>query len=128
MLTFDEVQEVLSQFADELPEGIYKDLNGGIILLPDVKMHPESVGKDLYIMGEYHYKPSGMGRYITIYYGSFSCVHSNLSDERLKERLKEVLHHELTHHLEHKAGDRSLEIQDEIDMARYKRGRIYRKR
>jgi len=70
MISYPEFEKILSEIADEMPAEFFISLNGGIRLLPDVKMHPEAVDNDLYIMGEYHYD-SVMGRYISIYYGSF---------------------------------------------------------
>ena len=121
-MTFETAQEALSEFADALPEKIFEGLNGGIVLLPDVKMHPESINTDeLYILGQYRYEPYGLGRYITIYYGSLLHVWEGCTENEKLERLKEVLYHELTHHLENMAGDKSLEIQDEIDLDEYRR-------
>jgi predicted Zn-dependent protease with MMP-like domain len=121
MLSFDEVQEILTDIADHIPAAIYGELNGGVILLPEAKRHPKRIGDDLFIMGEYHVEPVGFGRYITIYYGSFAQVYSHLSREALRDKLEEVLHHELVHHLESLAGDHSLEIQDARDLERYSR-------
>ena len=53
MASIEEVQIILDEIAEELPPEIYKDLNGGIILLPQVKYHKKSVDNDLYVMGEY---------------------------------------------------------------------------
>lgn len=121
MLTFEEAQEALTEIADQIPPEIYRQLNGGILLLPESKMHPEAVNGDLYILGQYHYDPQGFGRYITLYYGSFCKAHGNLPDRQFVAKLKDTLNHELIHHLEHLAGDKSLEIQDEIDIAQYRR-------
>ncbi len=121
MLSFEQVQEVLTQIADKIPQAIYRELNGGIILLPDTKPHPQSINGDLYILGQYHYEPTGFGRYITIYYGSFCKTYGHLSDSRLANKLEEVLRHELVHHLEHLAGDNSLEVRDAKEIASYKR-------
>jgi hypothetical protein len=74
---------------------------------------------DLYTLGEYHHSYS-MGRYITMYYGSFAVVYGHLSPEELKIRLRETLRHEFTHHLESLAGEKDLEIEDERQLARYR--------
>jgi hypothetical protein len=71
----------------------------------------------LYTLGEY--RRDQMGRYIVIYYGSLCAVYGNASHKRMRKHLRNVLTHELTHHLESLAGDRSLEIKDEIDKERY---------
>lgn len=118
MLPIEEVEEILDEIAMELPQAIYNELNGGIILLPEVKMNPIGQNDDLYIMGEYHCG-GAMGRYISIYYGSFEKLYGHLSREGLKKRLAHTLKHEFTHHLESLAGERDLEIEDERYISNY---------
>ena len=124
MTTFEELAIMLDEVKDGLPTDIYKELNGGVIWSPDVKMHPEALKSgDLYIMGEYHNDRQGyggLGRYIIIYFGSFMKLYSYLPPKRQKEQLSDILKHELTHHWESLAGERDLEVQDAIDMARYR--------
>lgn len=120
MISFEEARQLLGELADSIPPAIYRELNGGIILLPDTRLHPQSARGDLYLLGQYHYEPSGFGRYITIYYGSLQRVCGHLPRGQQVKQLREVLYHELTHHLEHLAGDRSLEIQDELDLRNYR--------
>jgi len=120
MVTIDEAQIMLDEIAEELPEGIFKELNGGILLLPQAKMSPHAVANDLYILGEYHVGWS-MGRLIYIYFGSFERLFGHLEGEAFKAQLRKTLFHEFTHHLESLAGEKGLEIQDEIDLAKYKR-------
>jgi predicted Zn-dependent protease with MMP-like domain len=119
-LTYEEMQEVLTECADALPPEIYEDLNGGIVLLPDVKPCEDPPGKGLLRCGEYIFDPHGLGRYIILYYGSIVRCYAGLSREELTDRVRKVLFHELTHHLEHRAGDRTLEIQDETDLLPYR--------
>jgi predicted Zn-dependent protease with MMP-like domain len=123
MYTIDEVSEILDDIVDEIPEDLFKDLNGGIILLEECKPHPDNIGP-MYILGEYHYS-RGMGRYICIYYGSFMRLFSYYSKDKLRERLRETLLHEFTHHLESLAGEKGLEIQDAIKLEKYRR--LYKK-
>lgn len=118
MISLDEMEDMLDEIATELPKEIYKHLNGGIILLPDTKRNPLGRNNDLYIMGEYRIDGS-MGRYITIYYGSFMRVFEDLPKELLKEQLAHTLKHEFTHHLESLAGERGLEVKDAQYMADY---------
>ena len=121
MITYNELGEMLDEIADELPEDLYRELNGGVILLPESKVHPESDSTNkLYIMGEYHYQSLGLGRYITIYYGSFIRVYAHKSPEKQKEELRRIVFHEFLHHLESLAGERSLEIKDAHDLIKYK--------
>ena len=119
MLTFDEVAAMLDEIADALPLALSNDLNGGVYLLPETKMHPESnKQRPLYVLGEY-IRHSDLGKYIFIYYGSIMKVHSHLPPAGLKQALKNVLLHEYTHHVEFLAGERGLEIKDQTDLNQY---------
>ncbi|MDR3294920.1 MAG: metallopeptidase family protein [Clostridiales Family XIII bacterium] len=119
MLPIEEVQDMLDELADELPQAFYQELNGGILLLPERKASEEALNDDLFILGEYHHSHS-MGRYITIYYGSFQEIFGHLPDAELKIELRKTLRHEFTHHLESLAGEKDLEIEDERQLARYR--------
>ena len=118
MITIEEVQVLLDDIAEELPPEIYKDLNGGIILLPQVKLHEKSVDDYLYVLGEYH-RERILGRYIVLYYGSFRELYGNLSKSKLKARLRSVVKHEFVHHLESLAGESDLEVEDERQLEEY---------
>jgi len=126
MLTFDEVGEILDEIAEELPREFYNHLNGGILLLPEARRHPGEQARDLYIMGEY--VRNQMGRYIIIYYGSFAAVFGHYPPEKIREELRETLYHEFTHHVESLAGVRSLEIKDDLKLARYRAQHSYRRK
>jgi len=120
VVTFDEAADMLDEIAEEMPQAFYDDLNGGVYLLPEVKLCPQSRdGAPLYIMGEYIRR--GLGKYINIYYGSFNRVFSRLPRDGWRRELRRVLVHEFTHHVECLAGERGLEIKDEIAMDRYKK-------
>jgi len=125
MLTFDEFGDILEEIAHNMPEDLYKRLNGGVILLPEEKLHSES-SQDypLYILGEYHI--NHLGRYVNMYYGSFMSTFADMPLEYLKERMEHTLKHELLHHLESLAGERGLEIDDERRLNKY-RARIQRR-
>lgn len=115
MLSFRQVGDILDRLAEELPPEFYRDLSGGILLVPEEKISP--YGDDLRIMGEYIRSP--MGRMIKIYYGSFETMYSWMDEEELTEQLREVLRHEFTHHIESLAGERGLEIKDEQQIREY---------
>ena len=117
MLSIDEINEMLDEIAEELPEEIFRDLNGGVSLLPETKKSTADPNGGLYTLGEYHHNQ--MGRYIVIYYGSISAVHATDTPEQMRETLKRILTHELTHHIESLAGERDLEVQDKIDLEKY---------
>ena len=119
MVSFDEVGEMLEDISLSLPKDFFKELNGGINLLPDTRLHPESIGGDLFIMGEYCH--NNLGRYINIYYGSVMMVHAHLSPDRLKIVLEQILKHEFVHHLEALAGEKDLKIIDDIRIEEYKK-------
>ena len=118
MISISEVEAMLEEAAEQIPEELYRDLNGGIILLPEAKLHHQQVAGDLYILGEYH-RSRGMGRYIAIYYGSFEKASAHLTNAQLKKKLAHTLKHEFTHHIESLAGERDLEYEDERNIARY---------
>lgn len=118
MISLEEMETMLDEIAASFPQEFYRGLNGGIILLPEEKLNSISDKNDLYILGEYH-KGGNMGRYVTIYYGSFSRVYGHLGNEDIKGQLKRVLKHEFTHHIESLAGERGLEIKDAKFMADY---------
>ena len=115
-MNIQRVGDILDMLAEELPEEFYRDLNGGILLVPEAKQSPH--GPDLLILGEYVVS-SSMGRMIKIYYGSFQQMFSGLNEEQLTEQLREVLRHEFTHHIESLAGERGLEIKDEEQIRNY---------
>jgi len=116
MYNIDEVENMLNEIAEELPEDFFRFLNGGVMLLPETKHHSQG---NLFIMGEYNCR-ADIGRYIVIYYGSFISAFGHLDRENFIRELKYTLIHEFTHHMEALSGERTLEIKDEIDLERYK--------
>ena len=118
ILSFDQAGDLLDEMAEEFPEEFYAQLNGGISLLPEAKEDPE--GEDLYIMGEYC--NDMMGRYIVLYYGSFAALaqQEEWTEEDWEDELYTTLAHEFTHHIEGLAGERGLEIRDELEMEQYR--------
>ena len=117
MYTIDDVQEMLSQIADEIPDEFFKHLNGGVVLLEECKSHPKSKG-DLYVLGEYSYRQD-MGRHIYIYYGSFMKLYADAPQSLLYKELRRTLLHEFTHHLESLTGQRSLAVKDHVRLNEY---------
>ena len=115
MVDIDRVGEMLDELAEELPYEFYRELSGGILLMPEAKQSPH--GEDLCIMGEYSVSQSG--RMIKIYYGSFARIYGWMDEEQLKEQLRETLYHEFTHHIESLAGERGLEKKDEQQLREY---------
>jgi len=108
--TIDDINDMLDAIADELPEEVFRELNGGVCLYPETKRSEADPYGRLFTLGEYRHDQ--MGRYIVIYYGSVCAVHGGAQPEEMRASLKKVLTHELTHHLESLSGERDLEIED----------------
>ncbi|MDR2571604.1 MAG: metallopeptidase family protein [Oscillospiraceae bacterium] len=117
MYTIEEINDMLDEIAADLPEEIFHGLNGGVSLLSDTKKSEKDPSGSLYTLGEY--RRDQMGRYILIYYGSLCAVYGKPSEKKMRKHLKNVLTHELTHHMESLAGERDLEIEDEMEMDDY---------
>ena len=117
MITIDELNEMLDEIAAELPDEVFRDLNGGVSLLEETKKSRADPDGRLYTLGEY--RRDQMGRYIVIYYGSFCAVYGGTSQKKQRKHLRDILTHELTHHLESMAGEYDLEIKDKKDLHDY---------
>ena len=123
MLTFNQAGDLLDQMAERFPPEFYRDLNGGISLLPEALPDPDFPPGEMYILGEY--RNDMMGRYINLYYGSFAALaqQEDWTDAVWEEELYTTLAHEFTHHIEGLAGERGLEIQDTLDLEEYRADR-----
>ena len=120
LLSFDEVGEILDEMAEEFPPVFYRDLNGGISLLPDALPDPDFPPGEMYILGEYC--NDMMGRYINLYYGSFAALakSEDWSVDTWTDELRTTLAHELTHHLEALGGLHGLDDRDAEELARWR--------
>ncbi len=118
MMTLQETENFLAELVQSLPEEIFRELNGGVLLKEEAKLHPARRADDLYILGEY-YVDRIFGRYVVIYYGSMRRVFRHLSDHDFQREVEQVLKHELTHHLENRAGERDLEYEDQRQLLHY---------
>lgn len=118
MITFDEAAGILDDLIEELPEGVYDRLNGGVNLIEEARRNDAGD----YTMGLYHVDE--MGRYIEIFYGSFVELFGDMDQEKFTDELRKTLRHELTHHVESMAGDRTLEKWDEEQAEKRKYGTI----
>lgn len=83
MITFDECGAMLDEIADSMPYELYRDLNGGISLLPQLKVHPKALNNDLFILGEYI--RNSLGNAIVFYYGSINRVYGSLDNEAYRK-------------------------------------------
>ena len=112
---------MLDEIADSMPFELYRDLNGGISLLPQTKLHPKAVGNDLFILGEYI--RNSLGNAIVFYYGSINRVYGNLERNELYKQLVRILHHEVRHHNEYLAGCDDLGLLDKQQIEEYLRNK-----
>ena len=118
MVSYEEFRSMLEDAIDAQPDYCFRNLNGGILLEEETKVSPAARNNDLFILGQY-FRDRVMGRHVVLYYGSFCRVYGGLPPEQMAERIRHVLRHELTHHVESLAGDRSLEEEDALFLARY---------
>ncbi len=112
MITIDEYGDMLERVCEELPEGIFDDLNLGVTISEELKIDPRSKNSELYIMGEYYYS-GAMGSGIVMYYTPFAERYGELPEGKMLEKLREILKHELRHHIEYMAGDFELKEEEE---------------
>lgn len=108
---------MLDEIADSMPYELYRDLNGGISLLPETKLHPQALHGDLYILGEY--RRNSLGNAIVFFYGSIVRVYGNVGRDELYRQLTRILHHEVRHHNEYLAGTDDLGLWDDDQILDY---------
>ena len=96
MVTFEECAQMLDEIADGIPYELYRELNGGISIVPQVKYHPVARRNDLYILGEY--RRDLIGNSIVFYYGSIARVYGSLPRAEFYQKMVHILHHEVRRH------------------------------
>lgn len=121
--SFDKAGDLLDALAEEFPQPLFDELNGGVCLLPQAYPDPEFPDGEMYIMGEYC--DDMLGRYINLYYGSFAALaeKEDWSAEDWEDELYTTLSHELTHHMEGRAGADSLDRRDARELEEYRQER-----
>lgn len=114
-MNLDQFTAFADRFVDhEVPPPLLRDLNLGIVVLPEAKAEGE-----FYIMGEY--VTEELGSYIILYHGSFAETMGDASRAAWEKEIKETIKHELLHHVEALAGDEKLarrELEAEWESAR----------
>ena len=117
--TESEFQLIADRIVSELPEELFRGLNGGIVIASRSKLHRESLPeRPLYVMGEYSHGYS-TGCFITLYFGSFMAVHGRKRGQAFIDEVRKVILHELRHHMEIRAGEHDLEYEDDACIAEY---------
>ena len=121
ILTIDEVNDLLDDMADAIPECLFDGLNGGVNLLEEAEPDPEFPPGEMYILGEY--RDDLLGDYINLYYGSFAAIaeREEWDDETWEQELRVTLAHELTHHMELRSGLHALDDRDEEELEAFRR-------
>lgn len=107
--------EEFTEYADyilnnEVPEPLLRDLNLGVIVLPETKRDEDS-----YVLG--HYSVSRIGRHIALFHGSFRAVLGRAGRSVWEEHIRETIKHELRHHAEALAGDEVLAKEERREKA-----------
>lgn len=115
--TFEQCGQMLDQIADSMPTELYRELNAGISLVPQAKIHPAAVNNDLYILGEY--VRDYIGKSIVFYYGSINRIYGSLPHDKIFRELEKIFHHELRHHNEFLAGCDDLGDYDREQIEQY---------
>ncbi len=111
MFTLEEFREVCNSLAEKIPPRLLEELNGGIVILEDVKRDPQHP-PSTYVLGEYIVESPGIGRLIVLYYGSFKRLYAGRTPGEIREEIWKTLKHELRHHLEDLAGVDDLARED----------------
>ena len=116
-MTYELFRQTAETMLADIPEEFLEGLQG-VHVLETAK--PEVELRHVYRLGEY-LDPgqdsflggnSGLGRHITLYYGSFVAIASSQTDFDWEAEIWETLTHELRHHVESLAGDASLVAED----------------
>lgn len=119
MISVERYEELAGEILDTLPPAFFEQLNAGVVVSEERKLHPESrEGSPLYILGEY--TRSGLGHGVTLYYGSFAATCGDLPEERQREELRKIIAHEFRHHMEWLSGTKELEDEDRVRLAKYR--------
>ena len=121
MISYERFSEILDEEMELLPEYVFEELNGGVLVDKKANLHPNRLADDLYIMGTYSTSPI-MGKQIVIYYGSFAATMGLHGEDDIRIKLRDTLRHEFRHHMETRAGffgKGTLIDEDKQEMDRY---------
>ena len=119
MISLERFEDITMEIAETFPEDFFRELHGGVMVRDRRRLHPAAEDHDLFILGEYRHDRY-LGRFIVLYYGSFAVCFGFCTEEELKMQIRKVLLHEFRHHLESLAGERDLEVEDAVEISRYK--------
>ncbi len=103
MISYDRFKEITEDELTLLPDYVYEELNGGVLVEERDYPHPARLADDLYILGTYSTRPI-FGKQICLYYGSFLATMPGASEETVRKQIRDTVRHEFLHHLETRAG------------------------
>ena len=121
MIDFKTFSDLVEEEMHLLPDYVYDELNGGVLVDVNSYLHPARVADDLYILGTYT-SDHILGKQIVLYYGSFAATMGGSSKEAIRQQIRATLRHEFLHHLETRAGlfgKGTLVEEDREQMRRY---------
>lgn len=116
-MNLDDFTALAHELVDEVPSRLTRDLNGGFLVMPEIKRDGEFL-----IMGEY-IEEGYLGSFIVFYYGSFKELLGDEDKAVWIDELRETIWHELRHHLESLAGVDDLAREELEELLRYLEGR-----
>ena len=102
-MTFDEFEEAVRYELEQLPDYVYEELNGGVLVDISAYLHPKALADDLYILGTYT-NSYIYGKQIVLYYGSFMRTMGHAPESVIRKQIRDTIRHEFLHHLETRAG------------------------
>ena len=101
-MTYDEFTRIADEEARALPDYVYEELYGGVLVDPGAYLHPDRLADDLYILGTF--SRGIYGSQIILYYGSFMASAGTADEQVMRRMIRDTLRHEFRHHLETRAG------------------------
>lgn len=119
-VSLDEFERLANDFYDRIPERFFEGLSGGILIDERAEQRDPDL-PDVYVLGEYVQDDYGLGRYIVLYYGSFAALFGDEPQSVWEDELWETMVHEIRHHIESQAGLFDLDLEDERQMAEFRR-------
>ena len=101
-ISYESFREIVSEEMDLLPQYVFDELSGGVLVEKRAKLSPDSVNDDLFYLG--YYRWDGLGKQVTLFYGSFVEVYGAAGEDVYRAQIRETLRHEFRHHMETRAG------------------------
>ena len=108
--SYEQMGDWLEEIVQQFPAPFFAALDGGVQLEEQALPDPDFPHGQMYILGEYCHDL--LGRYIVLYYGSFTALFPDGDEETWKDEIFATVAHEFTHHMEDAAGLHALDDKD----------------